>query len=267
MKRRKFLKTTANAIAGGFWVSSCSSFGGHANNHIELAAIGCGRMGRNDIKNILAIAADHNALFTSVCDVDQNRLRAARQLIEERYAEQGIRHQVKEYSDFRKLLRNRSIDVVNIATPDHCHAEVAIAAAEAGKDIYLQKPLTYTIAEGRKLVKAVRDNKRVLQTGSQQRSSVYFRRVCELVRHGKIGELKQIEVNIGEDEGYGDGSPMEVPGSLDYRGWLGSAPYKPYTVDRVHPQNSFGRPGWMQVSDYTHGMITNWGSHMMDIAH
>lgn len=223
-------------------------------------------MGRNDMRNLLRVADKHNAIFTAVCDLDERRLSEGKRLVEEFYTEAGHRHSIAIYHRAEDLLKDRSIDAVLVAVPDHSHASVAIAAARAGKDIYLEKPLTYTVDEGRELVRAVRRNGCILQAGTQQRSSIYFRKVCELVRNERIGELRRIEVRIPMDEGYGDPMEMPVPDGFDYRAWLGKAPYKPYTEDRVHPQADFTRPGWMQVSDYGHGNITNWGSHMVDIA-
>ena len=141
-----------------------------------------------------------------------------------------------------------------------------MAAVNAGKDIYLEKPMTYTIGEGQKLVQAVRRNKRVLQVGSQQRSGIYFRTACELVRNGRLGRLQTIQVLLPVDVGQGEPGPMPVPKNLDYDNWLGPAPEAPFSVDRTHPQHSFERPGWLQIEPYCRGMITGWGAHMNDIA-
>lgn len=267
MDRRTFLTRSGLSIGGLMFAGCATSARFAANDRIELAAIGCGRMGRGNIRNLLRVADEHGAILTAVCDVDRRRLDAARALVEGHYAEAGVRHEVRAFERHEDLLRNAGIDAVMIATPDHSHAAVAVAAARAGKDIYLEKPLTYSIREGQDLVGAVRGNHCILQGGTQQRSSIYFRKVCELVRNGKVGQLERIEVRVPSDSGYGDPAPMPVPAGLDYDRWLGSAPCRPYAEDRVHPQVDFSRPGWMQVSDYCHGMITNWGSHMFDIAH
>lgn len=265
MNRRLFIKASGLA-ASGFLFSSCGTFSRGANNRLQLAAIGCGRMGRGDIKSLLAVADQYNAVFVAACDVDANRALEAKKLIEGFYAEAGRSHQIQIYTDYKQVLKSSAVDAVTIGTPDHSHAAVAIAAAKAKKDIYLQKPLTYTIEEGKQLIQAVRSNRCVLQTGTQQRSSIYFRRVCELVRNHKIGDLKKIEIVIPMDKGRVDFTPMAVPQNLDYNAWLGHAPFTPYTERAVHPQADFSRPGWMQVADYSHGMITNWGAHMFDIA-
>lgn len=265
MNRRLFLKTSGLA-ASGLMLGSCTTLHRGANDTIHLAAIGCGRMGRADMKNLLAVADQFNAIFIAVCDVDSRRLNEGKLLLESHYLELGKKHRIRTYSNYKNLLKNRSIDAVSIVTPDHTHAVIAIAAAKAKKDIYLEKPLSYTIREGQDLIHAVRRNQCILQTGTQQRSSVYFRKVCELVRNQKIGELKRIEVMVPMDDGFAAEGKMLVPGNLDYKDWLGHAPFKPYHEKRVHPQEGFSRPGWMQVADYSHGMITNWGAHMMDIA-
>lgn len=132
--------------------------------------------------------------------------------------------------------------------------------------MYVQKPLTYSIPEGQALVAAVRRNGVVLQTGSQQRSSVRFRQVCNIVRNEWLGKLQQIEVAVPTDKGRADGEPTLPPAELDYDSWLGPCPEIPYIESRVHPQVGYGRPGWLQVERFCRGMITGWGSHMYDIA-
>jgi predicted dehydrogenase len=143
----------------------------------------------------------------------------------------------------------------------------AIAAAQAGKDIFLQKPLSLTIREGRAVSDAVRRYNRVFQVGSQQRSERRFRFACELVRNGRIGKLHTVKVGFGTDPGTDPQPPMPVPDWLDYDMWLGQAPWVAYTEMRVHPQKGYGRPGWLRIRDYGAGMITGWGSHHLDISH
>jgi predicted dehydrogenase len=241
------------------------------SNTLRIGSIGTGRMGHGDMKACLAqgLAASATARIVAVCDLDRHRAEHARREVERFYAEQQPERRqpsIAVFGDYRELLARNDIDGVLISTPDHWHALIAIAAAEAGKDIYLQKPLTYTIAEGQKLVKAVRGNKVILQTGSQQRSESNFRQACELVRNGRIGKLHTIRVLLPIDKGIGNATPMRAPENLNYDMWLGPAPVEPYTEDRVHPQADFGRPGWLQVESYCRGTITGWGSHMFDIA-
>ncbi|MCK4959801.1 MAG: Gfo/Idh/MocA family oxidoreductase [Planctomycetes bacterium] len=266
MDRRDFCKTAAVVP----FIVPSSVFGKDApSNRLNMACIGVGRMGRGDMKECLYRGLKVNGRVVAVCDVDSDRAKAAKKMAEGIYAEElgaGNYDDVKVYGDYRELLARKDIDGVTISVPDHWHGVAAIAAANAGKDIYLQKPLTYTIAEGQKLVEAVRRNKVILQTGSQQRSSVYFRKTCELVRNGRIGKLQSIEVVVPTDKGRGESKLMDVPKNLNYDMWLGPAGEAGYTEHRVHPQNGYGRPGWLQIGSYCHGMIVGWGSHMYDIA-
>ncbi len=213
---------------------------------LRIGCIGTGRMGSGNMLSAIGLGPKHGARVVAVCDADRKRSRIAKTMAE-----------------------NQGIDGVIISTPDFSHAFIAMDAARAGKGIYLEKPLTYTIDEGRALVKAVRKHGVVLQTGSQQRSSMYFHRVCWLVRNGRIGTLREIEVSNPPDGGTGKAAPMSVPENLDYTRWMGPTTDEPYTEDRVHPQNDKGlssRPGWLQIEKYCRGMITGWGAHTYDIA-
>jgi hypothetical protein len=223
-------------------------------------------MGVGDMKAILGFK---QAQIIAVCDPDRERTKRARQIVEARYAEQKNERRYQGcamYGDFRELLARDDIDAVSIVTPDHWHALPAIAAARAGKDIFLQKPLTLTIQEGRVLSDTVQNYGRVLQVGSQQRSDAQFRFACELVRNGRIGKLQRVLVGLPTDPGTGPQPSMPVPENLDYDMWLGPAPWAAYTEKRVHPEKGYGRPGWLRISDYGAGMITGWGSHHNDIA-
>lgn len=275
INRRNFLKTTAAAGAGLAAPAIVSSrvFGKNApSNRLQMGCIGTGRMGHGDMRACLerGLALQANARIIAVCDVDRRRAEHAQAEIVQTYEQrlpQEPRPPVAIFEDFRDLLARDDIDGVTMSAPDHWHGLIAIAAAEAGKDIYLQKPLTYTIAEGRRLVEAVRRNSVILQTGSQQRSEEGFRKACELVRNGALGKLESIHVTLPVDHGAGRSTAMEVPSHLNYDLWLGPTPEVPYTEDRVHPQNSIAeRPGWLQIEPYCRGMITGWGAHMFDIA-
>jgi predicted dehydrogenase len=159
------------------------------------------------------------------------------------------------------------VDAVVISTPDHWHTLIAMDAVAAGKDVYLQKPASLTIGEGRALSNAVHRSGRIFQVGSQQRSSPQFRYAAELVRNGRIGQLQTVEVGLPGDPS-GDPEPaMPVPKNLDYDMWLGSTPVVPYTEKRVHPQVGYGRPGWLRCEQFGAGMITGWGAHHIDSAH
>jgi predicted dehydrogenase len=238
-------------------------------NLMLMGCIGVGRQGLADMQELIYRGLEVGARVIAVADVDSHRLENAQWLVDKIYAaELGVKkpNSCVGYRDFRELLARSDIDGVTIVTPDHWHAAHAVAAAKAGKDMYVEKPLTYTIAEGRKLVQAVRQSKRILQVGSQQRSSVYFRTACELVRNNRLGRLLTIRVPLPSDVGTGDPGPMPVPRNLDYNFWLGPAPDAPFSEDRTHPQRSYERPGWLQIEPYCRGMITGWGSHMNDIA-
>ncbi len=268
MKRRTFLKKSALALVfSSLSPWSLRLWAAPPSERITLGVIGVGRMGLGDLRAFLNL---NDVQVIAVCDVDQKRLQHAKQIVDQFYAQQTTAGKYKgcaQYSDFRELLARDDLDAVAIVTPDHWHALPAIAAARAGKDIFLQKPLTYTIPEGRLLSDTVQRYGRILQVGSQQRSDAKFRFACELVRNGRIGQLHTIKVGFGQDP-YGTvHPPMPVPDNLNYDFWLGPAPFKPYTEKRVHPQNDYSRPGWMRIQDYCHGMITGWGSHHVDIAH
>ena len=268
LTRRRALQLTFGAAVAPMVVPSRLFGAGAPSNTLRVGSIGTGRMGHGDMRNALYQGLDEsaNARVVAVCDLDINRANHARQDVEKRYGERDIKATVDVYQDFRKLLARDDIDAVTISTPDHQHALCAVAAANAGKHMYLQKPFTYSLVEGQKLVRAVRANKVVFQTGSQQRSDMRFRKACELVRNGYLGKLKTIEVVVPTDGGKGDPKPMPVPKNLNYDMWLGPTPEAPYTQDRVHPQDGYGRPGWLQIDPYSRGMITGWGAHMYDIA-
>jgi myo-inositol 2-dehydrogenase/D-chiro-inositol 1-dehydrogenase len=269
IKRRTFLKTSLSAgtstliLPSGLWSAPGK------NETLQLAQIGCGRMGGGDMHNAMGVGwkPEFNARIVAVCDVDSNRLTKRQQDVEKFYTNKGeSKVDIKAYRDYRDIIGRKDIDGIIVSTPENWHALIGIAAANAGKSMYVQKPLTYSIPEGQALVNAVRKNKVVFQTGSQQRSSVYFRQVCTIVRNNWLGKLKEIEVQVPTDKGTATGNPTPPPAELDYDTWLGPCPEIPYIESRVHPQKGFGRPGWLQVERFCLGMITGWGSHMYDIA-
>jgi predicted dehydrogenase len=246
-----------------------SVFGANApSERVTVGCIGVGRMGTGDLGEALGFK---QVQVVAVCDLDSKRAAIAQKRIESTYAKRSPGGDYKGcavFGDFRELCARNDIDAVQIATPDHWHTLPALEAARTGKDIFLQKPLTLTIQEGRILSDTVRRYGRVFQVGSQQRSDKEFHTACELVRNGRVGKLHTIQVGFGTDPGCKPQPTMPVPENLDYDMWLGPTPWAPYTEERVHPQNSItARPGWLRISDYGAGMITGWGSHHLDIAH
>ena len=271
--RRSFIKTSLGGIFGLAVLPDiipARLLGADApGKKIHVAQIGCGRMGRSDMGNVLT---ESLARVVAVCDLDSKRLAAGKKMAEDYYTERGEAGvKVKAFHDYHDVLASPDIDAVVVTVPDHSHAHVAIEAAIAGKHIYVQKPVTYNIAEAIGLRKAVEARKIILQTGSQQRSERpwgSFRKASEAVRNGRIGQLKTIKIGVGLDKTSGKKPlPMPVPENLDYERWLGSAPEQPYMEGRGHPQDSVdGRPGWITTEDFGLGMITNWGAHHVDIA-
>ena len=269
--RRTFLKTTAAGAAGAFMfpaIVPSSVFGAAApSNRINIGAIGCGRISRgHDMPGAWKDAA---VRIIAVCDVDSKRLDDAKELVSAHYTKKLGKPftDVRAYASHQELLANKDIDAVLISTPDHQHAKQAIDAVYAGKDVYLQKPTSLTISEGRAMSNAVNSTGRIFQIGSQQRSMPQFRIACELVRNGRIGRLKTIEIRLPGDPPGGNPAEMPVPPNLNYDAWLGPTPWVHYTLDRVHPQHDYGRPGWLRCEQFGAGMITGWGTHHFDIAH
>lgn len=241
-----------------------------ANDKIHVAQIGFGRIAK---EHDLPLTINHDSVrVVAVADVDLKRARDGKQWVETWYRENRNESQVeiKVYQHYRELLSDKSIDAVIISTPDHWHAQPAMEAAIAGKDVYLQKPASLTIKEGRQMSDTFQRTGRILQMGSQQRSLdpwPQFHRAVELVRNGRIGQIERVEVGLMIDPS-GDVEPeMPIPDTLDYDMWLGSTPYVYYTEKRVHPQDDYSRPGWLRCEQFCAGMITGWGSHHIDTAH
>ena len=274
MGRRQFLATAgkgvvASSVVAGFPAIVPSSVFGAASpgNRINVGAIGTGRISRGH--DLPGIWQHDIARVMAACDLDRKRVEDAKTLINGYYAKQTGKPYdgVAGYTNYHDLLANKDVDAVVISTPDHWHCLIAIDAVEAGKDVYLQKPASLTIAEGRALSDAVKRSGRIFQIGSQQRSTVQFRYAAELVRNGRIGQIKTVEVGLPGDPS-GEVEPeMPVPKNLNYDMWLGSTPVVYYTEKRVHPQVGYDRPGWLRCEQFGAGMITGWGAHHIDSAH
>jgi len=274
MKRRQFLQSAAAAAVGAIsfptLIPSRAFARFRPNNKINVAQIGCGRIARS--QDMPGVIRFDSCRFVAVSDFDIHRARDAKKWVEDYYAEKTGKKDyvdVKVYQDYREIINDPSIDAVIISTPDHWHAQPAMEAALAGKDVYLQKPASLTIVEGRQMADAVHRTGCILQIGSQQRSLTepQFHKICELVRNGAVGEIKTIKVGLPGDPAGKDEPEMPVPENLNYDAWLGSTPVVYYTENRVHPQKGFGRPGWLRCEQFGAGMITGWGAHHVDIAH
>jgi len=238
-----------------------------ANSRINVAQIGCGRMGTSDMTETMQYV-DH-CRFVAVCDLDSNRAKAAHKTLVNHYKSKGQSAvDIKIYEDYRDVLARSDVDAVLVCVPDHWHAQVAIEAALAGKHIYVQKPVTYSVAEAIALRKTVEARKVILQTGSQQRSEwpfKSFRPATEAVRNGRLGQVKTVKIGIGLDAPKGrPAQAMTVPKTFNYDRWLGPVEQMDYDEGRVHPQHGLGRPGWITTEKFGLGMITNWGAHHVD---
>ena len=263
VSRRGFLKRAAWALGAPYVVAPSVLGAGAAppSDRIGLGFIGYGIMCRGHVGGLLG-RPDVQVL--AICDCDSVRRRQAAKLVNDRYGPKG--QGCADYNDFRELLDRPDIDAVLIATPDHWHAIPAIRAAQAGKDIYCEKPLSLTIREARAMVNAVRRYGRVFQTGSQQRSGANFRVGCEIVRSGRIGKVHTVHVNVGgpSQECYLPAQP--VPEGIDWELWVGPAPWRPYNavLCPAVPYNFF--PNWRSFRDYSGGGMTDMGAHHFDIA-
>ncbi len=242
-------------------------------DRITVGIIGTGNQGFNILRQFLR---HPEAQVVAVCDVnragrgyrDESQYlgrEPARAAVNQHYARRqksGRYDGCAAYRDFRDLLGRKDLDAVAIVTPDHWHAPMTIMAARAGKDVYCEKPLSLTIRQGREMVRAVRRHGRILQTGSHERSNPVTRFACELVRNGRIGELKKVITFVGYHNKVGPGPgwrPMPVPDGFDYDTWLGPAPPAPYHRDRCLYRFRF-------IYDYSGGQVTNYGAHSNDIA-
>jgi predicted dehydrogenase len=256
LTRRKFLNT-AGVIAAAPQVITSAALGAPGrqaargklapSERITTALIGSGSRGQQIM--------DGGDQVVAVCDVDANKRKQAKEAIDRKSGSRSC----KTYGDFREVLDRDDVDAVVVATPDHWHALIAIAAMKVGKAVYAEKPMTFCIREGRTMAEVARRYRAILQVGSQQRSDEKFIRACELVRNGRIGQLQTVRVEIPTRSGSAEPwSPRPVPPELDYELWLGPAPWAPYHPHRCHYKFRFN-------SDYSGGDVTNWGAHQLDI--
>jgi predicted dehydrogenase len=271
LSRRRFLQNmTAAGLAGPAIVTS-SLWGkpnAKPNDRLTLGFIGVGTMGRGHVGSFLHYP---EVQIVAVCDVVAERRDVCKKLVEEHYAKQKGKGTFKGctvYKDFCDLLKRQDIDAVVIATPDHWHAIPCVAAGAARKHIYCEKPLTLAIAQGRKIVDAVKKHKVVFQTGSQQRTEFggMFRLAVELVRNGRIGKLKTIRIGVGGPPVPCNLKEEPIPDGTDWDLWLGPAPKRGYNHELcpkgVH--NHF--PAWRSYREYGGGGLADMGAHHFDIA-
>ena len=270
--RRNFIKRSASALAGYIiiprFVLGGVSYNGSKfippSDMISLGFIGCGKQGRilsnyflstNEVR-IVAISEvyqDKTDLMLKTIKTNQEKNKQAT-------------NEIGVHTDFRELLARKDIDAAVIATPDHWHAAVAVRAAEAGKDIYCEKPLALTVKEGRAMVNAARKHNRIFQTGSMQRSWPEFRQAVEIIRNGFIGEIKSIKVNVGPPQIVYDLAEEPVPDGLDWKKWLGPNEFKHFNSELAPPITKDVYPNWRKYKEFGGGMVTDWGAHMFDIA-
>lgn len=265
MKRRLFIKkSTVASSVFSIVPSHVMGFSGVTpNDKIHLGFIGVGRQGRGLMTNFVNY---DNAAVVAVSDVDIKKMAYftetfQKQLVRKKKASQ----QLNEIKSYRELLGRKDIDAVVIASPDHWHAQMAVDAAKAGKDIYCEKPLSSSVAEGRAMVDAARKYQRVFQTGSMQRSWERFRHGVELIRNGYIGQIKEIKVAVGAPYKACDLPTQETPDTIDWDAWIGPAPYRGYHMDLACPLEDKRWGQWRDYKPFGGGMITDWGAHMFDI--
>ena len=259
LSRRTFLSSLASTATGAvlFPVLLPSSALGKAgttapSERITMGCIGVGGQGTGNMRGFLA---QKDTQVLAVCDVDKSHRDRAKDLVDNAYGNKDC----ATYNDFRELLERKDIDAVLVCTPDHWHALITVAAAKAGKDIYCEKPLSNTVAEGRAIADAVRRYERVLQCGSHERSRHNARFAAELVRNGRIGQLRAIRVNMPVDHEPVPPQPaMEIPDGFDYDLWLGPCPWAAYTRLRCHFYFRY-------VLDYSGGEMTDRGAHVLDL--
>ncbi len=256
--RRRFLAATASALAAPAVIpGTVLGMGGASapSERITIGIIGTGGMGRGNAGGFMR---NPDAQVVAVCDVDQQHLDRAAGDINKRYKNKDC----KKYKNFRELIGRKDIDAICIATPDHWHAICAIAAANAKKDVFCQKPMTHTFPEGQAVVAAVKKNNIIFQVGSQQRSNSNFRRAVELILNQRIGKVRRVEVGLptGHKAAKGDTRVQEPPPHADYDFWCGPSPKLPFTPARFHWN-------WRWHLSFGGGQLMDWIGHHNDIAH
>jgi predicted dehydrogenase len=251
--RRRFISSSTAALAAPLVMPASRLFGADAPGRtIRLGHIGVGGQGTGLLQNFLSVKG---AMSVAIADPFRQRREAAGQRVK---AGQG--HDPELHSDFRELLADPSIDAVVIATPDHWHVPIGLAAVRAGKDVFIEKPLGHTLAQNKAMLDACVKHDRIFQYGTQQRSQEIMRRGIELVLNGYIGEIERIDIWAPRGAGGGSLEEIPVPDGLDYELYIGPAPMMPCTKDRITSAGSW------HCADYAIGFIAGWGAHPLDIS-
>jgi predicted dehydrogenase len=257
--RRRFLQAGAATV----WLPSlipASVLGADApSKRIHVGCVGVGPQGRGVMSNFLPQA---DCRVVALCDVSQRHLAEAVKMVNAAYRDNAV----QTLYDYRELVARPEIDALLIATPDHWHVPIALAAARAGKDLYLEKPMGLSVEEDQLLRQVCQEKRVIFQFGTQQRSSQQFRLACELVRNGRIGRLKHINVWCSASKPGGSTAPAQPPADLDYELWLGPAPQTPYTLGKAYDEGGAWKTWWFNY-DYALGFIAGWGVHPLDIAY
>ncbi|MBQ3149087.1 MAG: Gfo/Idh/MocA family oxidoreductase [Alistipes sp.] len=240
---------------------------GDANDKINIGFIGLGQQAINLMNGFITLDEVRVVAGADVYDIKRNRFE---QRVNKYYADKGIKNKLDIYIDYQEILARPDIDAVVIATPDHWHAIMAIDACKAGKDVYLEKPLTFTIYEGQQLVKAVRENNRVLQVGSMQRSLSEFKHAANVVREGLLGKVSLMKSHVGDGPAPYTLPKQEVPAGLDWDKWLGPLADTWHYNHELNPLlDKNGRDecwgAWRWYHGLGGGFTTDWGAHMFDI--
>jgi len=257
--RRSFLKSSAASAMAVPFILSSDVWAAKPNSKITMGFIGMGKQNGGLLNGFIGRG---DTKVVAVCEVDTTRRENAKKKVDGRYKNTDC----AAYTDFRKLTSRKDIDAVCIATPDHWHTIPILAALRSGKDVYCEKPLTHNIHEAVEVIKAVDANKRVLQTGSMQRSSSEFRVACELVRNGCIGKLTHVECSFGDPGRACDLKEEKMEPGLDWDMWIGPGPMRPYS-SVLSPRGVHGHfPNWRSFKEYGGGMVCDWGAHHLDIA-
>lgn len=271
ISRRRFLGSAAVGMAGFVFLPgiAASCKGEKKSDVLRLGFIGLGRQSMFLLDGFLNIAGTQVLAGSDVYGIKRERFKRK---VSDFYTNKKKESKVDVYEKFDDVLKRKDIDAVVIAVPDHSHARIAIAACKAGKDVYLEKPMTFTIKEGQELIKAVRDNKRILQVGSQQRSSGEFQHAVKLVQSGALGKITMVHAYVGAPPKPYDLPEEPVPSDLNWDMWLGSLNVPIHFNNQLDPPISLDPPkdeeiwgAWRWYSEMGGGFTTDWGAHMFDI--